>query len=69
MDPHYNDNISFQRCCPLRKLKILPPKKIENFQIKNSYIFHISTQKHRLWALVRTASAIMYTPVNPSFTI
>ena len=46
---------------PLRKhaysniLKILPPKN-ENFQIKNSDIFLISAQKHRLWVLVRTAS-------------
>ena len=29
-------------------MKILPPKT-ENFQIKNSDIFHISAQKHRLW--------------------
>ena len=46
---------------PLRKyaysntLKILQPKN-EKFQIKNSDIFHISAQKHRLWVLVRTAS-------------
>ena len=38
-----------RRCSPLRKhassniLKILPPKN-ENFQIKNSDIFHISAQ-------------------------
>ena len=25
------------------------PSKNENFQIKNSDIFHISAQKHRLW--------------------
>ena len=31
-------------------------KKTENFQIKNSDIFHIFAQKHRLWVLVRTAS-------------
>ena len=37
-----------------RILKILPPKN-ENFQIKNSDIFHIFAQKHRLWLLVRTA--------------
>ena len=36
-------------------MKILPPKN-ENFQIKNSDIFHVSAQKHRLWVLVRTAS-------------
>ena len=35
-------------------LKILQPKK-ENFQIKNSDIFHISSQ-NRLWVLVRPAS-------------
>ena len=29
-------------------LKILPPKN-ENFQIKNSDIFHISAHKHTLW--------------------
>ena len=76
---------------PLRKhaysniLKILPPK-IQNFQIKKSYIFHISAQnidcgyslepprrgdsnehpKSMFWAEIRK---IMYTPVNPSFTI
>ena len=32
-------------------------KKTENFQIKNSDIFHSFAQKHRLWVLVRTASA------------
>ena len=67
-------------------LKISPPKP-ENFQIKTD-IFHISSQKYRLWILVRTTSTrrflrvrqlffffeqkykkIMYTPVNPSFTI
>ena len=37
-------------------LKILPPK-IAIIQIKNSDIFHISAQKHRLWVLVRTASS------------
>ena len=66
-------------------LKILPPKN-ENFQIKNSDIFHISAQNidcgyslepprrggsneyHNLcfWAEIRK---IMYTPVNPSFSI
>ena len=66
-------------------LKILPPKN-GNFQIKNSDIFHISTQKidcgyslepplrggsneypqSMFWAEIRK---IMYTPVNPSFTI
>ena len=76
---------------PLRKhaystvLEILPPKN-ENFQIKNSDIFHISAQnidcgyslepprrggsneypQSMFWAEIRK---IMYTPVNPSFTI
>ena len=42
---------------PLRKhansniMKILPPKN-ENFQIKNSDIFHVFAQKHRLWVLL-----------------
>ena len=60
-------------------LKILLPKH-ENFQIKNSDIFHNSAQNidcgysweppssHNLcfWAKIRK---LMYTPVNPSFTI
>ena len=61
-------------------LKILPPK-IENFQVKNSNFFHISAQNidcgydeavltstHNIcfWAEIRK---IVYTPVNPSFTI
>ena len=65
--------------------KILSPKT-ENFQIKNSDIFHISAQnidcgyslepprrggsneypQSLFWAEIRK---IMYTPVNPSFTI
>ena len=32
-------------------------QKIENFQIKNSDIFSYFCSKHRLWVLVRTASA------------
>ena len=61
------------------KLKILPPKN-ENFQRKNLDIFHfsaqnidcgaeavlMSTQNLCFWADIRK---IMYTPVNPSFTI
>ena len=49
-------------CASLREhaysniLKILSPKN-ESFQMKNSDIFHTSAQKHRLWVLVRTASA------------
>ena len=52
-------------------------QKNENFQIKNSYIFHISAQnidcgysneytQSMFWAEIRK---IMYTPVNPSFII
>ena len=47
---HY-ENVSYSNI-----LKILPPKDA-NFQIRNSDILHISTQKHRSWVLVRTASA------------
>ena len=38
-------------------LKISPPKT-ESFKIKNSDIFHISTQKRRLRVPVRTASPV-----------
>ena len=44
-------------------LKNLPPKKIKKIADKNSDIFHISAQNIDFWA------EIMYTPVNPSFTI
>ena len=37
-------------------LKFLPPKQ-ENFQIKKSWYFSYFCSKHRLWVLVRTASA------------
>ena len=37
-------------------LKILPPKN-ENFQIKKLWYFSYFCSKHRLWVLVRTASA------------
>ena len=67
-------------------LKILSPKKPENFQIKISDVFHISAQnidcgyslepprrggsneypQSMFWAEIRK---IMYTPVNPNFTI
>ena len=40
-------------------LKISPPKT-ENFQRKNSDIFSYFCSKHRLWVLVRTASARRY---------
>ena len=49
--------ISLRKHAYSNVLKILPPKT-ENFEIKNSDIFHISAQKHRLWVLVRTASTI-----------
>ena len=57
-------------------LKILPPKN-ETFQIKNSDIFHISAQNidcgYSLEPLRLCLGAeirkIMYTLVNPSFTI
>ena len=57
--------------------KFYNPKR-ENFQIKNSDIFHISAQnidcwyslepprQSMFWAEIRK---IMYTPVNPSFTV
>ena len=52
--------------------KILPPK-IDIFRIKNSDIFHISTRggsneypHSTFWVEIRK---IMYTPVNPSFTV
>ena len=77
---------------PLRKhaysniWKISPPKKIKNFQIRNSDILHISAQnidcgysleppqrgssneypQSMFYAVIRK---IMYTSVNPSFTI
>ena len=77
--------VSLRKHAYSTKLKILPPKN-ENFQIKNSGIFHISAQnidceyslepprrggsneypQSMFLAAIRT---IMYTPVNPSFTI
>ena len=48
-------------------------KKAENFQIKNSDIFHISAQnidsEYSLEPPRREIRKIVYTPVNPSFTI
>ena len=66
-------------------LKILPPKN-ENFKIKNSDTFHISTQnidcgyslelpcigssnEYPQSMFKAEIRKIMYTPVNPSFTI
>ena len=76
---------------PLRKhaysnIKKISPPKTENFQVKNSDIFHISAQnidceyslqlpwwggsnkypQSMFWAEIRK---LMYTPVNPRFTI
>ena len=65
--------------------KISPPKT-ENFQVKNSDIFHISAQnidcgyslepprrggsnEYPQSMFFRKIRKIMYTPVNPSFTI
>ena len=74
---HYeNTTIQIYRKFHLQKLKL--------FLIKNSDIFHISDQKHRLWVLVSEAvltsthnlcfcaeikKIIINTPVNPSFLI
>ena len=66
-------------------VKILPPKT-ENFQMKNSDIFHISAQnidcgysleppwrggsnEYPQSMFLSRIRKIMYTPVNPSFTI
>ena len=71
---------------PIQIYKKISPPKAENFQVKNSDIFHISAQNRdcgyslelprwggsneypqsMFWAEIRK---IMYTPVNPSFTI
>ena len=83
-------HLYFSKRNPLRKhaysnvLKILPPKN-ENFQIKNSDIFHISSQNmdcvYSLEPPQRSGSneypqsmflsrnKKMYTPVNPSVTV
>ena len=42
---------------PIQIYRTFHLKKTENFQIKNSDIFHSFAQKHRLWVLVRTVSA------------
>ena len=50
-------------------LKFLPPKH-ENFQIENSEFFHISAQNiHCGYSLETARRILMYTHVNPSFTI
>ena len=53
-------------------LKILPPKN-ENFQIKNSHNFLISAQnidyEYPQSMSLSRMKKIMYTPINPSFTI
>ena len=38
-------------------IKKISSPKTENFEIKNSDIFSYFCSKHRLWVLVRTASA------------
>ena len=58
---------------PIQTYRKFHLPKSEIFQIKKSDIFHISTQNID-GIRVRTASAreirkIIYTPVNPSFTI
>ena len=88
-DVHCSQNLLFGY--PLQKLaysnilKILQPKP-ENFQIKNSDIFHISAQnincgiplepprrggsnEYPQSMFLSRYKKIMYTPVNPSFTI
>ena len=64
----------------------IPPPKTENFQMKNSDIFHISPQnidcgyslepprqggsnEYPQSMFLAAIRKIMYTPVNPSFTI
>ena len=49
-------------------LRILPPKN-ENFQMKKSDIFHINAQNIDCGYSLEPPRKIMYTPVNPSFTI
>ena len=70
------------KTCLFKYTEILPPKKKENenFQIKSSDIFHISPQNIDCgYSLVLTSThnlcfeqkkrKIMYTPVDPSFTV
>ena len=52
---HMSDGTPLWKHAYSNILKFLPPKN-ENFQIQNSGISHISSQKHRLCVLVRTAS-------------
>ena len=56
--PKYTDTkTSLRKHAYSNMKKISPKKKNEKFLDKNSDIFPISAQKHRLWVLVRTASA------------
>ena len=70
----YLYGISKKTCFTLRKyaypntLKISPPKT-GSFQTKNSDIFHISAQKHRLWVLVRTASVISAQNIDCGYSL
>ena len=58
---HY-ENTSIQIYC-----KLYNPKQ-ENFQIKNSDIFHIPAQ-NRLWVLVRTASPSRFYQVPTIYVV
>ena len=82
---HSPSLISVTKTRLFKYMEISPPKT-ENFQIKNSDIFHISAQnidcgyslepprrggsneypQSMFYAVIRK---IMYTPVNPSFTV
>ena len=79
------DGSSLQKHAYSNILKISPPKT-ETFQIKNSYIFHISAQnidcrysleppkqdgsnEYLQSMFLSIDKKIVYTPVNPSFTI
>ena len=68
---------------PMKYTAIFQGCKTDKFQMKKCDIFSYFCSKHRSWVHVRTASLleppqsmfwnknkqIMYTPVNPSFTI
>ena len=78
--------VYIMKICLFKYTETFTTKKNENFQIKNSDIFHVSAQnidcgcslepprwgssneypQSMFWAEIRK---IMYTPVNPSFTI
>ena len=66
-DVHYENK-------PIQIYRKFHPQKTENFQIKNSDIFQISARRggsneypqSKFCAEIRK---ILYTPVNPSFTV